>query len=301
MSSKIFDRSLTAIDRFRRTKPMAAGRRGRGKSSIRPDFDNLDGRVLLAGNVSAVLTNSLLMPATSGTLVIKGDIAANNIEISPSPVNPLMLRVKGITTSVNTVAYNDFVLSAISSIDVTMLNKNCTVTMKDFKILNNITFTAGTGSDTLTLSNVAANQIKVATSSATPDYISISNVIVAGSASIKTGAGADIVSLNGGRIGSLNIDTGAGGAVDTVTVSNFASATPGVPGIGQLTVTTYGGSDRIDVASSSLTTLTIAAGDGDNTVNVAAPFIRSSTSITTGAGSDRITFTSPSAKSVKID
>ena len=301
MTSNLFRRSMTSIDRFRRSNHRTANKMQRTKASLRLDFDNLDGRVLLAGNVSAVLTNSLLPFPTSGTLLIKGDIASNNIEISPSPVSPLLLRVKGITTSVNTVAFTDYVLSSISSIDVTMLNKNCTVTMKDFKIPNNITVTSGAGSDTLTLSNVTANQIKVTTTSVVPDVISMNNVIVAGSATIKTGSGADVVSFKGGRIGTLNIDTGAGAAADTVSVTNFASATPGVPGIGQLTINTNGGSDKIDVSSTSLTLLTIGAGDGDNTVNVLAPFIRSSTSITTGAGSDKITFTSPSAKSVAIN
>jgi hypothetical protein len=301
MTSNLFRRSMTSIDRFRQSNHRTANKMQRTKASLRLDFDNLDGRVLLAGNVSAVLTNSLLPFPTSGTLLIKGDIASNNIEISPSPVSPLLLRVKGITTSVNTVAFTDYVLSSISSIDVTMLNKNCTVTMKDFKIPNNITVTSGAGSDTLTLSNVTANQIKVTTASVVPDVISMNNVIVAGSATIKTGSGADVVSFNGGRIGTLNIDTGAGAAADTVSVTNFASATPGVPGIGQLTINTNGGSDKIDVSSTSLTLLTIGAGDGDNTVNVLAPFIRSSTSITTGAGSDKITFTSPSAKSVAIN
>ena len=299
-TSNLFRRSMTSIDRFRRSKAKAANKMQRTKASIRLDFDNLDGRVLLAGNVSAVLTNSLLPFPTSGTLLIKGDIASNNIEISPSPVSPLLLRVKGVATSVNTVAFTDYVLSSISSIDVTMLNKNCTVTMKDFKIPNNITVTSGAGSDTLTLSNVTANQIKVTTTSVVPDFVTMNNVIVAGSATIKTGTGADIIRFDGGRIGTLNIDTGAGGAVDTVSVTNFASATPGVPGIGQLTINSNSGSDKIDVLNTSLSLLTIGAGDGDNTVNIAAPFIRSSTSITTGSGSDKITFTSPSAKSVSI-
>ncbi|MFM7318700.1 MAG: hypothetical protein ACKO5E_17285 [bacterium] len=276
-----------------RTKVGASGRRAD------LHIDHLDERVLLAGNVQATMS-----PFVSGQLTITGDIASNSIKISPSPSNPLLLRVQGNLTSVNTVAYVDFVASSISSIQIDMTQGGAdTVALENFKVLNKLSFTsAGTGNDSFTTTNVTANQVDVSanvggTASA---IVTMTNSIVAGLVNIRTGNGSDRVTLDTGRIGTVSINTGLGTANDTVTVTNFLG-TATVPGIGVLQIVTPDGDDTINVNKTSMTSLSINAGNGNNRINVDSPLIRGTASIFSGNGNDTIDFKATSVRYLSIN
>ena len=87
-------------------------------------LETLEDRTLLSGNVTAVLAS------TTGVLSINGDTGNNKITIEPTPGNPLDIRVLGNVvltpptgfdiTTVNSVAFTDFMASSITSINITM-------------------------------------------------------------------------------------------------------------------------------------------------------------------------------------
>lgn len=265
----------------------------------RLQMENLDDRVLLAGNVQATMS-----PFVSGQLTITGDIASNSVKISPSPINPLLLRVQGVMTSVNTVAYVDFVASSISSIQIDMTQGGAdSVAIDNFKVLNKLSFTsAGTGNDSFTTTSVTANQVDISANlgGAASATVSMTNSIVAGAVMIRTGNGADRVTLDTGRIGSVMINTGLGTAGDAVTVTNFLG-TPTVPGIGVLQITTPDGNDAINVTKTSMTSLSIFAGNGNNRINVDSPLIRGTATIFSGNGNDTIDFKATSVRYLNIN
>jgi hypothetical protein len=264
------------------------------------EMENLDDRVLLAGNVQAALD-----PFVAGLLNIKGDIAGNSIRISPSPINPvLLLRVQGLTTSVNTVAYVDFVASSISSIQIDMTQGGSdSVFIDNFKVLNKLSFTsAGTGGDLFQTTKVTANQVDVSANvgGAASATVTMTNTTVAGAVNIRTGNGTDRILLDTGRIGSISINTGLGLASDAVTINNFAG-TATVPGIGMLQIVTADGSDTINVKDASMTMLNIFGGNGNNRINVDSPLIRGSANILTGSGNDIIDFKAKSVRYLAIN
>lgn len=287
-------------DTFRRlsgrTSTASSQKLRRSHLIARPSIDGLDDRVLLTGNVSANLY--------AGVLTITGDPGNNDITIKPVLGDPSTLRVSGWLTSVNSAAYNDFPLSAITSVKIDMVpfGGKDKITLENFKVENAISFdSGGSGNDALYMTNMSANTITVNANimNNASSFVQMTNTTVAGAAYINTGNGADSINLNGGRIGNVFIHTGFGNASDTVNVSNFVGA--GImPGIGQLQIITADGSDVINVQNDSLSRLNIFAGNGNNIITVDAISIRSSTNIVTGFGSDIISFKSPKAQDLTI-
>ena len=111
-TSNLFRRSMTSIDRFRKAKPVTNKSR-RTRASILPGIDNLDERVLMAGNVSTSLV------AFPGSLYIKGDNGNNTIQLTKL-TSPDRVRVQGVATSVNNVGYKDILMSDFTSLQIDM-------------------------------------------------------------------------------------------------------------------------------------------------------------------------------------
>jgi hypothetical protein len=276
-------------------------------------MENLDGRVLLAGNVLAQMTTP-----TSGILQIKDQPggASNQIKIAIVPASsPLLLRVQGVSTSVNSVAFVDFVASSISSIDIQMTNggsDRVDFDATNFKVLNLLNFKSdGTGADVFTTNRLTSNQVTISanvlnTAGATVKMLSPT---VSGQVLINTGNGSDDISLVNGtsggtgvKIGTLRIDTaGSSYPGDTVTITDFTTV-GSVPGIGQLFINSTFGDHRTTIKNTSMTTLAITANGGNNFVSVTSPLIRQSASYKNlSSGYDDIDFQANSVKTLNID
>jgi len=221
-----------------------------------PRLEVLEDRTLPSGVVTAVLN------PTTGVLSITGDPGNNNITISQLPGFPTTLvptlRVAGVVTlpsappfvpdftSVNSVTFTDFTLSSITSINIDFTQGgNDKVTMSGFVLPNNITISANgaaANTDVFALSNITANKITITNAGAAKNTISLAN-IVAGSATITTGAGVDSVTETAVTIGTNTISTGGGGDTVIVTASPTTPAPippggPARPALGILSIST---------------------------------------------------------------
>ncbi len=273
-------------------------------------MDILEGRQLLSGNVTATL-----MPG--GVLAIQGDAANNSFTIIQNPTGTSNdLRVLGTAptilpapptlpdvTTVNSVKYTDFALSSITSIQIKMGNGNNTVGVNGVSVPNAINTEFGTGVNTLNAANDTTGQFNVwTTTAAGSDTYNVTN-LNAGISAYRGGTGKDSISVTstapGNTIGTLNINT-PGTGNDVVTVGGYTSTIAGRSGLGQLIITTGDGNDSIGVTGSSMSSMTIAAGNGANVVNVASPSIVNAANITAGNGTNKITFDNSAFGSSKI-
>ncbi len=251
----------------------------------------------MTGNVTAVLV------ARTGVLNIAGDASNGNngITIAASPI-PGDIRVSGNVklalppttppslpdvTTVNGVAYTDFVASSITGINVAMANGNDTVLVNPsgatpLAIGGNLAITLGGGTDVVTVGALGANQVAIKANGPGADAISLAGT-TAGLVSIQTGTGADKVSLKGGSIGTATINTGAGPAADSISVTGFpAIATK--PGIGLLSIVAGDGPNAIVADNLAATQVTIKAGAGANAIDASGDTISGLAGLAINAG-----------------
>ena len=275
-------------------------------------LDALEERRLLSGNVIATLA-----PAT-GILTITGDTGNNSITISSPSGTTNDLRVAGNTsglpvagvvvkppvvptlpesTNVNGVAYTDFALSSVKSIVVTMQNGNDTVNLgtasTGFAVPGNVSMAFGAGNDAVNSMALTANALTISATGAGNDTLNLTRT-TAGGATIATGGGTDGVTLNGGAIGTASITTLATGTLpDAITVENFTAVAPSKTGIGLLSIAAGNGNNTINVLNSPLAVLTVSAGNGSNSIIASAPLINNYASIIAGNGNNTISLASP--------
>ncbi len=276
-TSNLFRRSMTSIDRFRKAKPVTNKSR-RTRASILPGIDNLDERVLMAGNVSTSLV------AFPGSLYIKGDNGNNTIQLTKL-TSPDRVRVQGVATSVNNVGYKDILMSDFTSLQIEMGLGKDSVTLTDFKVASTITITTGNnavnplqGDDKIKLDRVITTTLFINSNNLIPhtgptaqnaksDILMIGNTIT-GTSTINTGFGNDSVVVAGGKYGNININTGANAnfsvnpllplPVDAVDFSpTSAKVVQIASGVGFIP----GGDYMIDVHDTTVTSLVICTGD----------------------------------------
>ena len=188
-------------------------------------LETLEDRTLLSGNVTATLA------PTTGILTIMGDTGNNKITIEPSPIAGDIRVIGNVVanppdaTTVNTRTYTDFVASSITSINITMLNgvtqpgvppvqPNHSITIIGGAPLStlpgNLTITGGTANDTIQISNFTTDGSVVISESSiatTSDKVTLTNVNT-GLEKITTGIGSDTLNLNGGKVGTMTLNTG---------------------------------------------------------------------------------------------
>lgn len=263
MTSNLFRRSMTSIDRFRKAKPVAHKSR-RSRASIVPGIDNLDERVLMAGNVITSLDS------ITGTLYIKGDNGNNSIQVSVAP-DTTKLRIQGTfgtATAVNGVAFRDWTMSNFTKLvvqfdqggkDVISLNK--------FKIATSITITtAGTGDDKISLDSVTTNTLAINSNvgQLPKSDIKLTNDTVGSSLTVNTGNGNDSIVVSGGKLGAVSINTGDNLAtyvgmsvpVDAVDFSPISAKAVSIIG--------GTGDHAINVVRTTVSSLVICTGDADS-------------------------------------
>ncbi len=145
-------------------------------------MERLEGRLLLAGNVTAEVVD--------GTLWIKGDRQGNNILIESNRVAGEVLRLSGQHTTIN----GDSASLDLEGVDT-------------------IRADVGKGDDTLRMVWLAIEQIIVRSGSG-EDFISVQGSILTGPARIRTEGGNDVISIYGQNLTSgingINFETGDG-------------------------------------------------------------------------------------------
>ena len=106
--------------------------------------------------------------------------------------------------------------------------------------------------------------------------------------------GSDTLTLNGGKVGTMMLNTGGGAGNDKVTISNFPNVgTPAVSGIGMLSLTApSNGNNMINVTNSGLTTGTVTAGAGNNNIKLSTLTVVNSASVSAGGGNNTIALNS---------
>jgi hypothetical protein len=158
-------------------------------------FERLEDRLLLAGNVNAVLNGS--------TLVITGDADNNSFDVSGSGGN---ITITGLaSTTINGGASDDF--SGVQDVEIRTGAGNDSLGMaanEHTEILGDLTIITGQGNDGASVGNL------------------LNGVTVHGRTVINTGAGNEIVSLEQGTFhGAVVIRTGAGNEIVHLDDSTF--------------------------------------------------------------------------------
>ena len=228
-----------------------------GRRTNQLNVDRLEGRDLMAGNLSAVVSNGILF-------VKEGSVSTNThngVEISQLPNG--QFRVLGLSsldgqrTTINGAVFQDF------TVPLAKLNVKL-----------------GGGDDFLSVANARLNSMGLTVGGPNlpdADVVTVSNTRTSGLVHIATGGGADRVVVQNSKIGDglgttsddLSIFTGAGS--DTVRVG---SADGFVEVAGRMRVATYSsqtepGDDRVTVQSTivgKLMALDLGAGKDQLTV-----------------------------------
>jgi len=172
-------------------------------------FEHLEGRAMMAGNVSAIFDNT-----AGGPLELTGDDAANHIAITQLGEN--RFRVSGVNTKLvidtpsGTKTVNSFVFENVSDVSLTMNGGNDFVGIANTTINGTLTVDMGEGNDTLTILNVHEN-LPTETE---------------GLASISLGSGNDVAVIVGLH-STADILIDAGDGRDTVNLTRVVAGTVG--------------------------------------------------------------------------
>jgi hypothetical protein len=237
--------------------------------------------------------------ANSGMLTINGDTANNAITLKLSSG---LLQVAGVGTLINQSASPvTFDLSALTEIDIVLLNGSDSVTMNGFAIPGILSIIAGTGALNLSLDTITAAVIHISAPGSL-DTVSLTNA-AAGSVSVSTGDSAtisvsgvkssDLVSLLAGSNSTVSANgVTAGGDLD-VTVGDNAQSVA-VKGSSSYSInilqTGKAGSPSFDLENDAVkNNLNFNAGDGNNKVILSRVTVGAELLVFLGAGNNTVT------------
>jgi hypothetical protein len=256
----------------------------------------LEDRTLMTGNVSVFLD-------IGGTLHVTGDggglspafpEAVQVLDSSPPGLPNLTFRVQGAPgtfTSVNGVQFIDFVGSSIQSVianfpsfgpatfnRLDIIGQFPAAPTSGTNFPGSVTVTSGTGSTSLTISNLTTNSVSLfGAANTASDTVSLTNVKV-GQVLAFTGSGGDTYNFAGDNIAIAQLTTDAGN--DRVTIAGST--------VGSLTATSTTGNDTYNITGNSLSKSTVnigtGAGTGADTVTFTNNTILSSAALTIGTG-----------------
>ena len=235
------------------------------------------------------VSNAGSIDSISGALTLTGNNSDTLIvdDSASSHVNTATLTPTQLTgLSPATIAFSNL---AKLTVNLGAAANNLTIT--NTAAATNTTVTGGTGSDTITL-NTNAGPTRINTGSGTNTVAVLATA--AAPMTIASGTGAhDTITL-----GNAGVTTGIaqplsilGNGTDIVTVNDSADATARTI---VLTSTTLGGITPGLITYSSLATLNVNAGSGNNTVNITSTNSATTSNVTAGSGNDTITLTADS-------
>jgi hypothetical protein len=218
-------------------------------------FQQLEDRKVFAGDVSADVVN--------GNLVITGDSASNQIEVTQTALN--WYKVTGLNgTEINGRA--DRLFRVTGGMTMNMNGGNDVVKIGgeifDIDIDGALTVNGGSGIDTVTLLNADVDGNITIDTDDGADIVRVSAIFGLGNLTIRTDAGADEVDVNVSTIsGFTNIDTGSENDVVDLLFAKFN---------GGLKVNTQAGEDSInlEIVQAPGKTITVLTGDDDDLVNL---------------------------------
>ena len=227
-------------------------------------MDVLEGRQLLAGNVTAAISLS------TGNLLISLTPTQNQT-ITISEPNATTIRVSGNrvssppdVTTVNGVSFVDFTSTSVASISVqgTGGAGSQTVNLSTFATRTGaVTLNLGSGVNTVTANGVWSSQLSIATQSTVKANTFTLTNTKTGTTTINAGQGLDKITLQGGSFGTTAITT-AGNADYTVTIGTSTAVS-----FAQLSFNEVKGNNNISVASATVAnTANITVGSGANTI-----------------------------------
>ena len=208
------------------------------KNSLRPSasrtralgFENLETRNLMAGNVTATISN--------GNLKIVGDTAANDITVNFT-ANGALTVVGNNATTVNGAANAAF--TNVSSVgirlgegnDVAVVDGNSfslgggvritdrsganTYTVREITLDGQVNIRASGGNQTVTVDDIFGSLVHIRTGVGN-DTVNLGDIT--GSARLLTGRGDDDINFNGDITGNLFLNGGLGDDLLTITAGS---------------------------------------------------------------------------------
>jgi hypothetical protein len=223
--------------------------------------ESLEGRICLAGNVTATFID--------GHLMVAGDVGANNITLSQSGLRAHKLRISGASgTTINNQIGSVVISGVKGDVSIRMDLGADTVVVRDAQFPQSLGFSQG-GRDTLTIDNVVvARDLGFRNSSSTlPVNTTITRTNVGKNMGLATGNGGQLITMEAVDVtGSTTIHTAKRYDVLTINDSTFRGA---------VDVKTNGGNDRVLIEASGAPTgprtrfneaVSIALGGGDDTL-----------------------------------
>jgi len=191
-------------------------------------FEQLEGRAMLAGNVSTAFDNTV-----GGALVLTGDGSANHLVVRQLGANSFQVQGIGTKVNVNGLNFNSFTFQNVTDVTFDLMGGNDTLLMSNMTINGTLAIDMGGGSDVLTIINVRENagaptDLASITLGTGNDVATMVNFRSTADIMIDAGDGRDVVTLNlvvAGTVGSgntLSVEMGPGN-FDTLAVL-FSSA-----------------------------------------------------------------------------
>lgn len=250
---------------LRRLTSATPSARRRQTDRFRTHAELLEIRTLLAANVTAQLIGgSAFLSGTDG--------APKNIWIHPDSADPTLIDIDGKDgTTINGLTSAKFPAAQLTGNAYVHLSGNVTLSLTGA----GQHATPLSGGVFITLDGGGKNQINVQqlalkgsfyiTTGNGDDNFTMSDLSIGGVTSISSGNGDDLLLARNLAMQSLYVSTGAGAADAQIDESSFAGVLSISAGVGS------SGNHRLYVFSSIAGATAIAAGHGNNSINVVGP------------------------------
>lgn len=196
-------------------------------------FENLEDRLLLAGNIVSTLT--------AGDLVLDGDALANQVKLSVSSTGELI--ATGLTgTTIDGVSSVNFGVVNSLTIDTDAGQDSITLTSTAFTFAGDISIDGGVGNDLISVTGKFGAALDVFGGSDL-DTITISRSSVTGILTVDSGDGNDKITISATAAGAdVFLQSGVGNDTVQVTGSTVRA---------DLSVEDLGGNNLLSVKNSS--------------------------------------------------
>ena len=233
----------------------------------------LESRQLLAGNVTAVITDF-------GNLLIVGDSADNVVQVDVDGFGNV--EVTGHEgTHVNSTNLSSSQLSG--DIRIALFGGDDSLVLDgpgDHVPVNNISILTGTGDDAAIVSNMSeiAGSVGIFTGSG-DDQAAIKYSSAGGNMTISSGSGDDTNTIANANAANLTMLTGTGNDSDTI---YYSVATNNV------TIISTAGDDVVDIESVISSNLSISTGSGDDQLEMTDVHTKYNAVVATGGGADSV-------------
>ncbi|MDD4889306.1 MAG: hypothetical protein PHU85_05200 [Phycisphaerae bacterium] len=232
-------------------------------SAVGPRMEGLEGRAMLAGNVTAAIVG--------GNLVITGDAANNVIEVDQSVlvVLPGQVRVQsgwwGSATTINGGAAPVILEGFTGDVRITLNDGDDWVMFSDSDFPRDVTVNGGNGNNQVDVNGVTVERnLSVRNGPGNENTLVYGGANVRGNLTVANKAGDDAFSMAGGSIVNGNVSLSNGAGQGNTTLDNSIVN-------GNLTVKNQAGDDTFSMAAGAIVngnaSLSNGAGQGNTTLD----------------------------------